>query len=156
MGSFKDFLRWYNNKDVVSTLKAMHKMVAFYHDKSVDMLKLGSTLPNLANICLHKSTDAKFYPFTEGDEDLLQKFKKMLLVAHLSFFHARQLLMKLFSESLQSFANQLLGLMPAKHTLKRCVNPCPRVFIRVGISIQKPVDSRLDKTRTVALKRLLL
>ena len=37
------------------------------------MLKLGGTLPNLANICLHKSTDAKFYPFTEGDEDLLEK-----------------------------------------------------------------------------------
>ena len=25
---------------------------------------------SLANICLHKSTDAKFYPFTEGDKDL--------------------------------------------------------------------------------------
>ena len=34
------------------------------------MLKLGCNLPNMANICLHKSTDAKFYPFTERDEDL--------------------------------------------------------------------------------------
>ena len=73
MSSFKDFLRWYNNKDVVPTLEAMQKMIAFYHDKDIDMLMLGCTLPNLANICLHKSTDAKFYPFTEGDKDLLKK-----------------------------------------------------------------------------------
>ena len=73
MSSFKDFLRWYNKKAIVPTLKAMQKMLVFYHDKDIDMLKLGCTLPNLANICLHKSTDAKFYPFTEGDKDLLEK-----------------------------------------------------------------------------------
>ena len=28
MSSFKDFLWWYNNKDVVPTLKAMQKMIA--------------------------------------------------------------------------------------------------------------------------------
>ena len=37
------------------------------------MLKLGCASPSLANICLHKSTDAKFYPFTEGDKDLSEK-----------------------------------------------------------------------------------
>ena len=40
------------------------------------MLNLGCTLPNLANIFLHKSTDAKFYPFTEGDKDLLEKIRE--------------------------------------------------------------------------------
>ena len=74
MSSFKDFLRWYNKKDVIPTLEAIQKeKIASYHDKDTDMLKLGCTLPNLANICLHKSTDAKLYPFTEGDEDLLEK-----------------------------------------------------------------------------------
>ena len=53
MSSFKDFLRWYNNKDFVPTLEAMQKMIAFYLDKDIDMLKLGCTIPNLANICLH-------------------------------------------------------------------------------------------------------
>ena len=75
MSSFTDFLRWYNNKDV-PTLEAMQKMIAFYHDKDIDMLNLGCTLPNLANICLHKSTDVKFYPFTEGDKDLLEKIRE--------------------------------------------------------------------------------
>ena len=51
MSSFKDFLRWYNNKDVVPTLEAMQKRIAFYHDKYIDMLELGCTLANLANIC---------------------------------------------------------------------------------------------------------
>ena len=37
------------------------------------MLKLGCTFPNLANICLHKTTSAKFYSFTETDKNLLQK-----------------------------------------------------------------------------------
>ena len=76
MCTFKDFLRWYNNKDVVPTLEAMQKMLASYHKKGIDMLKLGCTLPNLANICLHKSTSAKFYPFTETDKDLLQKIRE--------------------------------------------------------------------------------
>ena len=51
----------------------MQKMFSFYHDKEVDTLKLGYTLPNLANICFHKSTDAKFYPNTEVDKDLVKK-----------------------------------------------------------------------------------
>ena len=74
--SFKQFLRWYNYKDVVPTLEAIQKVIDFHQDKDIDMLKLGCTLSNLANICLHKSTDAKFYPFTEGDKDLLEKIRE--------------------------------------------------------------------------------
>ena len=76
MCTFKDFLRWYNNKDVVPTLEAMQKMLVFYHKKGIVMLNLGCTLPNLENICLHKSTSAKFYPFTETDKDLLQEIRE--------------------------------------------------------------------------------
>ena len=54
----------------------MQKMIEFYHKKGIDMLKLGCTLSNLANICLHKSTDSKFYPFTESDKDLLEKIRE--------------------------------------------------------------------------------
>ena len=55
MSSLKDFLRWYNKKDV-PTLEALQKLIAFYHDKDVERLKLGSTLPNVAKICPHKSS----------------------------------------------------------------------------------------------------
>ena len=76
MCTYKDFLHWYNNKDVVPTLEAMQKILGFYRKKRIDMLKLGCTLPKLANICLHKSTSAKFYPITETDKDLLQKIRE--------------------------------------------------------------------------------
>ena len=42
--------------------------------------------------------------------------------------------------------------MPANYTPSRCVNPCPPVFIRVRISIQRRLELRLDKTRSAALK----
>ena len=71
--SFKEILRWCNKKDIVPSLEARQKMIALYHEKDIDMLKLGCTLPNLASNCLHKTTDAKFYPFTEGDKDIYEK-----------------------------------------------------------------------------------
>ena len=74
--SFKAFLGWYNNKDVVPTSEAIKKLIHFYLEKGIDMLKLGCTLPNLANICLHSSTSAKFYPFPAGDKDLLEKVRE--------------------------------------------------------------------------------
>ena len=73
---FSDFIKWYNNKDVVPTLEAMQKMIEVYHNKGNDMLTLGCTLPDLANICLHKLTDSKFSPFTESDNDLLEKIRE--------------------------------------------------------------------------------
>ena len=76
MQNFSDFLKWYNNKDVVPTLEVMQKMIDFYHNKGIDILKLGSTLPNLAKICLHKSTDSKFYPFKESDKDFFEKIRE--------------------------------------------------------------------------------
>ena len=49
------------------------KAIAFYHYKDIHKLKLGCTLPSLANIYLHKSTDAKFYPLTPGKKGLLEE-----------------------------------------------------------------------------------
>ena len=86
MKSFKDFLRWYNNKNVVPILEAMQKMIAFYHEKEIDMLKLRFTLPNLANICLHKSTDTSIYPFTETNKDLLEKIRDVVGGASINCF----------------------------------------------------------------------
>ena len=38
MSSFKDFLRWYSNKDVRPTLEAMEKMTASPHIKNINLL----------------------------------------------------------------------------------------------------------------------
>ena len=126
--------------------------MVFYQENAIHRLELGCTLPNLANISLHKSTDAQFCSFMKGDKDIFEKLEKLLLLVHLSFLHAKQLLMKLLFESLQTYANALLGLMPAISIPIRCVNPCLPFFIRFGISIQRLVDLRLGKTRPAALK----
>ena len=76
----------------------------------------------------------------------------MLLVVHLSFLHAKHLLMKPLFKNLQTSASLLLGLTSANYNLTRCVNPCPPVSIRVAILIQRRVGSRLDKTRPAAVK----
>ena len=78
MQTFRDFLMWYNNKDVEPTLEAMKKMISFYHSRQVDMLKLGYTLPNLANRFLHSSTDAAFFPFCEKDKEYDNYIRKWL------------------------------------------------------------------------------
>ena len=127
-------------------------MIAFYHDKDIDMLKLGCTLPNLADICLHKSSDAKFYPFTEGDKDLLEKIREDVVGGPSIAFTRIAVVDETFIQKVQTYANLLLGLMPANYIPTRCVNPCLPLFIRVGISIQKRVDSHLNKTRPAALK----
>ena len=130
----------------------MQQTIAFCHDKDFEMLKLGCTKPNPANICLHKSTDAEFYPFREGDKDLWKKFGKLLLVVHLSFLHAKQLSMKLLFEGLQTYAKLLLGLMPANYIPTRSVNCQP---MPTGLHTRWEFDSetsrfkpRQNKTRS--------
>ena len=88
MQKFSDFRKCYN-KDVVPTLEAMQKMIEFYHNKANDMLKLGCTLPNLAIICLHKSTDSKFYTSTGSDKDLFGRYEKIWLAVLLFSLHLK-------------------------------------------------------------------
>ena len=73
---FKDFVRWYNNKEVNLTLEALQKVVGFFHNKGIDMLNVACTLPNLAKIYLHQSSTAKFCPLTESDRDLLDELRE--------------------------------------------------------------------------------
>ena len=80
MTTFQDLVGWYNIKDVVPTLEAMQKMMEFYYNKLIDMLKLGCTPPDLANTFLHKSTNNKFYPFVEADKDLHDKIREDMTV----------------------------------------------------------------------------
>ena len=138
-------MRWYNSKDVVPTLKAMQKMIAFYREKGIDKLKLGCILSNLANTCLHKSTDAKFYPFAEGDENFLEKIRENFVGGPSIVSTHKAVVDELLFESLHTYANRLLGFLPANYITPRCVNPCLPDFIRVGISIQRRLDLHSTK-----------
>ena len=116
------------------------------------MLKLCCTLPNLANICLQKSIDANFHPFTEGDKNLLEKIREDVFGGPSIVFTRKANVEEIFIRKSTNVCKSFVGLMPANYTPTRCVHPCPTVFIRVGISIQKPVDSHLNNTGPVALK----
>ena len=110
MKTFRDFLRWYNNKDVVPTLQAMKKMIKFYHAQKIDMLKLGCTLPNLANICLHKSTDRKFYPFIEADKDLHEKIRSEMTGGPSIVFTRKVVVDKTFIRRSNNICKAIVGI----------------------------------------------
>ena len=83
MSTFKIFAlvdRW---KFVVPKLEAVQKMLDFYHKNRNDMLTLESTLPDLANCCSNKPTNAKSYASTGSDTEFLEKEN---LLDVLSFF----------------------------------------------------------------------
>ena len=110
MSSFEEFFRWYNNKDVVPTLEAVQNMIVFYHDKDIDMLKLGCTLPNLANICLHKSADAKLYPSTERDKYLLQKIREVVVGGPSIVFRRKAVVNETFFRKSINLCKSILGI----------------------------------------------
>ena len=110
MTTFKDFLQWYNNKDVVPTLEAMQKMVQFYHQKEIDMLKLGCTLPNLANTFLHKSTKEKVYPFCESDRDLCEKIREDMTGGPLILFTRKAVVDETFIRDSSNVCKSIVGI----------------------------------------------
>ena len=50
------------------------------------MLKLGCTLPNLANICPHKRTKKKFYPICQSGREFCEKIKDVMTVGTSNVF----------------------------------------------------------------------
>ena len=154
MSLFKDFLRWYNNIDVVPFLEAMQKVTAFYHDKDIDMLKLGCTLPNLANICVHKSTDAKFYPFTEADKGLLEEILEDAVGGPSIVFIRKAVVDETFVRKSSNLCKSIVGIDASQLYPYSMCQPMPTgLYARWHfVSIQKLVDSYLDKTRPAVLK----
>ena len=110
MQFFSDFVNWYNNKDVVPTLEAMQKMIEFYHNKGIDMLKLGCTLPKLANICSHNSTGSKFYPFTESDKDLLKMIQKDMVGGPSIVFTRKAVVDETFIRNSSNLCKAIVGI----------------------------------------------
>ena len=99
------------------------------------MLKLGYTLPNLAIICLHKNTDAKFYPFIKEDKGLLQKIRKDMVVVHPLGpirLRVKQSLTKPSIGNQLICANQLLVSTRVKCIPTQCVKPSKQDFYAMG------------------------
>jgi hypothetical protein len=63
MKTFKDFLEWYNNLDVLPFVEAVEKMKTFYKNKKLDLFKDGVSvvsLPGLVLKYLMKGTESNF------------------------------------------------------------------------------------------------
>ena len=117
----------------------------------ISMIKLGCTLPNLANICLDKSTDAKFYSFTEGDKDLLEKLGEVVGGPSIVFTR-RAIVNESFIRKSTNLCKSIVGIGASQLYPYSMCQPMPTGFIRVGISIVIQIDLYLDKTGLAALK----
>ena len=58
MTSFKDFLVWYNNLDVVPFLEALEKQSLVFASKNIDMFKSAVSLPGLATRWMFSVTES--------------------------------------------------------------------------------------------------
>ena len=88
----------------------MQKMIEFYNNKGIDMLKLGCTLHNLAKFCLHKSTDSMVYPFTESDKDLLEKIREAMAGGPSIVFTRKAVLDKNFIRKSSNLCKSMVGI----------------------------------------------
>ena len=127
VSSFKDFVRWCNQKNVVPILKAMQKMIVFNQDQHIYRLKLGCTLPKMANYYTNLQIQI-FNPSRRHIKTFCRKRQNVMLVVLLPFLHAKQVLMNFLFGSLPTYASQLLGLMLANYIHLRCVNLWTLVF----------------------------
>ena len=85
------------------------KVIQFYHNKEIDMLKLGCTHLNLANICLHKYTNYKFYPFCESDKDLCKKIREVMTVGPLIVFTRKVVVDETFIKNSSRICKSIVG-----------------------------------------------
>ena len=117
----------------------------------VIMLKLGFTIPNLSNNCLHKPTNTEIYPITEADKDLMEKNREDVVCGSIVLTR-KTVAGDTFVRKSTILCNSLLRLMPANYWPTRCVKTCRLVFMRVETSLQSRTDSGLDKRKPVDSK----
>ena len=90
--------------------KQCKENLVFYDNNAIDMLKLGCTLPHLANVCLHKSSIAKFYPFTETDKDLLQKIREDMVGGPSIVFARKTVVDETFIRNSRNICKSIVGI----------------------------------------------
>ena len=77
MKTMRDFLVWYNNRDVVPFLHATDKQFAFYQQQNIDMFKDGIGVPGLTLLYLFNNLPSKTYftVFNNPNSDVHQLVK---------------------------------------------------------------------------------
>ena len=115
-------------------------MIELYHNKGNDMRQLGSTSPNLANICLHNSTDSKFYPSTESDKDLLEKIRQNTVGGLPIVFTRKAVVDETFERKSSNLCNSIVGINASQlHPYSMC-QP-----MRTGLYTRWKYDSETER-----------
>ena len=79
MRSFADFLRHYNNSDVIGFVKAVENMLEFYFENQIDLFKDTISLPNLARKELFKCSSSVFPLFDFESQDLYRTVQQNIV-----------------------------------------------------------------------------
>ena len=84
--TFKIFRVHLTKQTLLKVWKLCRNWLTSDRNKTLDILKLGCTLPNIAKIFLHESITANFYPSKERDPNLLDKIREPLVGGPSLFF----------------------------------------------------------------------
>ena len=76
MKTLKDFLIYYNLKDVQPFVEAVENLQQFYIKEKIDLLKDTISVPGAARKLLFRNPEAKFALFDHDNEDLFVKIKQ--------------------------------------------------------------------------------
>ena len=90
MKSMRDFLVWYNNRDVVPFLEAIDKQFAFYKQQNIDMFKYGVIVPGLTLLYIFNEhpSNTFFTVFNQTNSDLHLLVKDNIVGGPASYFTA--------------------------------------------------------------------
>ena len=120
------------------------------------MLKLGCTLPNLANICLHKTTDSNCTLLLKVTRTCWRRFVKIWLVVRLLSSHASLWLTKLFFRKSTTLCKSIVGIDASQLYLYSMCQPMP-----TGLYSRWNYDSASQKimprqNKTLSFENMLL
>ena len=89
MTTMRDYLIWYNNRDVEPFLEAIAKQATFYHDRHIDMFKDGISVPGLSLLYLFNDLppNTNFVNFNRTNSDLHQLVKDNIVGGPAIIFH---------------------------------------------------------------------
>ena len=89
MKSMRDFLVWYNNRDVIPFLEAIDKQFAFYKQQNIDMFKDGVSVPGLTLLYLFNELPSNtfFTVFNQTNSDLHLLVKYNIVGGPAIIFH---------------------------------------------------------------------
>ena len=89
MTTMRDYLIWYNNRDVTPFLEAISKQFAFYRDRDIDMFKDGISVPGLILLYLFTDLPSKTYfvTFNRTNSDLHKLVKDNIVGGPAIIFH---------------------------------------------------------------------